>query len=117
MRIDSHLFFYRGNLLAVMCFDAKINFDDNAEFRQEEVFSMRDTHEEDPREVRATVCVCCFASSGVGQKRVTYACCSESVNEVYLLGEKRGGGDWVFLLIVHCSLLNLGMTEYKKEAR
>lgn len=38
-------------LFAVMCFDAKINFDDNAEFRQDEVFEMRDTNEEDPREV------------------------------------------------------------------
>lgn len=34
-----------------MCFDAKVNFDDNAEFRQDEVFAMRDTQEEDPREV------------------------------------------------------------------
>lgn len=34
-----------------MCFDAKVNFDDNAEYRQEKVFSMRDTNEEDPREV------------------------------------------------------------------
>jgi succinyl-CoA synthetase beta subunit len=37
----------------VVAFDAKINFDDNAAFRQKEVFAMRDTTEEDPREVEA----------------------------------------------------------------
>lgn len=30
----------------VLCFDAKIVFDDNASFRQEEIFAMRDTAEE-----------------------------------------------------------------------
>lgn len=34
----------------VVC-DAKINFDDNAEFRQKQVFSYRDRSQEDPREV------------------------------------------------------------------
>eukprot|EP00163_Fabomonas_tropica_P006522 TRINITY_DN1607_c3_g1_i2.p1 TRINITY_DN1607_c3_g1~~TRINITY_DN1607_c3_g1_i2.p1 ORF type:complete len:428 (-),score=156.64 TRINITY_DN1607_c3_g1_i2:142-1425(-) len=38
----------------LMCVDAKINFDDNAQFRQEEVFAMRDVTEEDPREVAAS---------------------------------------------------------------
>ena len=37
----------------VVCFDAKINFDDNAKFRQEEVFSMDDETETDPRETEA----------------------------------------------------------------
>lgn len=37
----------------VVCFDAKITFDDNAEFRQPEIFAMRDTQEENPREVQA----------------------------------------------------------------
>ena len=38
-----------------MCFDAKINFDDNAEFRQTEIFSMEEvTEEKDPREVEAS---------------------------------------------------------------
>ncbi|KAN0018373.1 hypothetical protein ACTFIV_002980 [Dictyostelium citrinum] len=37
----------------VICMDAKINFDDNASFRQKEIFAMRDTAEEDPREVEA----------------------------------------------------------------
>ena len=38
----------------VVCFDAKINFDDNAEFRQKEVFAMDDMAESDPREVEAS---------------------------------------------------------------
>ena len=36
----------------VVC-DAKINFDDNAEFRQKDVFAFRDRSQEDPREVEA----------------------------------------------------------------
>ena len=31
--------------------DAKLNFDDNAAFRQKEIFALRDTSQEDPREV------------------------------------------------------------------
>jgi len=38
----------------VYCVDAKIGFDDNASFRQKEIFSQRDTAEEDPREVEAS---------------------------------------------------------------
>jgi len=38
----------------VVCIDAKINFDDNAEFRHGDIFEMRDTSQEDPREVRAS---------------------------------------------------------------
>jgi len=37
----------------VMCVDAKLNFDDNASFRQKEVFAMRDTSMEDERDVKA----------------------------------------------------------------
>lgn len=37
----------------VLCMDAKLNFDDNAEFRQKEIFSWRDTSQEDPAEVKA----------------------------------------------------------------
>uniref|UniRef100_A0A6I8S2U2 Succinate--CoA ligase [GDP-forming] subunit beta, mitochondrial n=1 Tax=Xenopus tropicalis TaxID=8364 RepID=A0A6I8S2U2_XENTR len=37
----------------VVCFDAKINFDDNAEFRQKEIFAMDDTSETDPIENEA----------------------------------------------------------------
>ena len=36
-----------------MCFDAKISFDDNAKFRQKEIFAQEDTSENDPREVEA----------------------------------------------------------------
>eukprot|EP00742_Colponemidia_sp_Colp-10_P002190 GILJ01002340.1.p1 GENE.GILJ01002340.1~~GILJ01002340.1.p1 ORF type:complete len:436 (+),score=87.75 GILJ01002340.1:48-1355(+) len=35
------------------CVDAKINFDDNASFRQKDIFAMRDSSMEDPREVAA----------------------------------------------------------------
>ncbi|GAB1215000.1 Succinate--CoA ligase [ADP-forming] subunit beta, mitochondrial [Aspergillus terreus] len=37
----------------VMAMDAKLGFDDNAEFRQKEVFSWRDTTQEDADEVKA----------------------------------------------------------------
>ena len=37
----------------VLCMDAKLNFDDNADFRQEEVFSWRDKSQEDADEVKA----------------------------------------------------------------
>lgn len=40
-----------GNLIAA---DAKIGFDDNAAFRQKEIFDMRDESQEDPREVAAS---------------------------------------------------------------
>lgn len=33
--------------------DAKLNFDDNAEFRQKDIFALRDTSQEDSREVQA----------------------------------------------------------------
>jgi len=41
----------KGN---VLCMDCKINFDDNAEFRQEEAFALRDRSQEDQREVDAS---------------------------------------------------------------
>ena len=34
--------------------DAKFGFDDNAAFRQQEIFSLRDTAQEDQREVQAS---------------------------------------------------------------
>lgn len=37
----------------VVC-DAKVNFDDNAEWRQKDIFARRDTSQEDPREVDAS---------------------------------------------------------------
>ena len=36
-----------------MCVDAKLNFDDNAAFRQKNIYDMRDVSMEDPRDVRA----------------------------------------------------------------
>ncbi|RHZ82697.1 hypothetical protein Glove_104g37 [Diversispora epigaea] len=38
----------------VLCMDAKLNFDDNAEFRQKDIFLLRDTSQEDSREVAAS---------------------------------------------------------------
>lgn len=37
----------------VISVDAKLNFDDNAQFRQKEIFDMEDTSESDPKEVEA----------------------------------------------------------------
>ncbi|KAK7948322.1 beta-succinyl CoA synthetase precursor [Apiospora hydei] len=37
----------------VLCMDAKFGFDDNADYRQKEIFTWRDTTQEDPEEVRA----------------------------------------------------------------
>ena len=44
---------YRFKPSPVLCVDAKLNFDDNADFRQQDIFSQRDTSQEDPGEVRA----------------------------------------------------------------
>jgi succinyl-CoA synthetase beta subunit len=38
---------------SIYCVDAKIGFDDNAIFRHEDIYEMRDLAEEDPREVEA----------------------------------------------------------------
>ena len=37
----------------LLCLDAKLNFDDNASFRQQELWKARDLSQEDSREVRA----------------------------------------------------------------
>merc|ERR550537_1891267 len=37
----------------VLVCDSKVNFDDNAEFRQKEIHSQRDVSQEDPAEVQA----------------------------------------------------------------
>ena len=42
-----------GGGSTVMCMDAKFGFDDNADFRQKDIFKLRDTTQEDPREVAA----------------------------------------------------------------
>lgn len=41
----------KGNMIAL---DAKVNFDDNALFRQKSISELRDVEEEDPREVEAS---------------------------------------------------------------
>lgn len=41
------------SLSVVWCMDVKINFDDNAEYRQKDVFQLRDWSQEDPRDVEA----------------------------------------------------------------
>ena len=38
----------------ILCLDAKMNFDDNAIFRQPEIFKLRDLNEEDPTEIEAS---------------------------------------------------------------
>ncbi|MFL2898419.1 MAG: ADP-forming succinate--CoA ligase subunit beta [Candidatus Pelagibacter sp.] len=38
----------------ILCLDAKINFDDNALFRQSEIMELRDLNEEDPTEIEAS---------------------------------------------------------------
>jgi len=38
----------------VMALDAKMNFDDNAMFRQKDILALRDLNEEDPREIEAS---------------------------------------------------------------
>lgn len=41
------------DITIVLCMDAKLNFDDNADFRQKAVFELRDFTQEDPREIAA----------------------------------------------------------------
>ena len=47
-----HLFLFQSPI-SVYCLDAKIRFDDNAEFRQKAIFDQRDLTQEDPLEVEA----------------------------------------------------------------
>ena len=51
----------------VLAMDAKLGFDDNAEFRQKEVFSWRDRSQEDADEVKA--------AEYVSQTKCTHVCC------------------------------------------
>ena len=58
LRLKSSLFRFSPHLNChpvptVLCMDAKINFDDNSEYRQKEVFGLRDWSQEDPRDVEA----------------------------------------------------------------
>ncbi|RTG91205.1 succinyl-CoA synthetase beta subunit, partial [Schistosoma bovis] len=40
--------------IALVCMDCKMNFDDNAAFRQKEIFAQRDWSQEDERDVKAS---------------------------------------------------------------
>jgi|EP00945_MAST-04E_sp_MAST-4E-sp1_P002073 succinyl-CoA synthetase beta subunit len=44
---------YAGGESQVFCVDAKLGFDDNAEYRQKDIYAQRDTSMEDERDVRA----------------------------------------------------------------
>lgn len=45
---------YNTNIaVTVFCLDAKFRFDDNAEWRQKELFALRDITQEDPKEIEA----------------------------------------------------------------
>ena len=39
--------------IVVLCMDCKINFDDNADFRQKEIFALKDDTQEDARDSKA----------------------------------------------------------------
>lgn len=41
------------SMLIDFCLDAKFRFDDNADFRQKEIFALRDWTQEDEKEVEA----------------------------------------------------------------
>ena len=58
-------------LFSVYCVDAKFNFDDNADFRQKDIFAMKDWSQEDPREEQA-------AKSNVEQYRLSFSAFDES---------------------------------------
>jgi len=45
--------FVETNEGTIMCMDAKLNFDDNTEFRQKETFTLEDPTQKDSREVEA----------------------------------------------------------------
>lgn len=49
----SILMLYMFYIFSVYCLDAKFRFDDNAQFRQKELFQLRDTTQEDPKEIEA----------------------------------------------------------------
>ena len=53
-KCDTCVYQFALSLSIVVCFDAKINFDDNAKFRQQKIFEQEDNSETDPREVQAT---------------------------------------------------------------
>lgn len=76
-----YLHFTMSCILPVVCFDAKINFDDNAEFRQKDVFAMDDLSESDPTETEAAKWglkyigmdgnIACFGKDGRKEKKIS----------------------------------------------
>ncbi len=77
----------------VVCMDAKISFDENAEYRQKDVFSLRDWSQEDPRDVAAaraginyiglTGSIGCLGQSVPKKKRLSYVVCTSKVCGVH----------------------------------
>lgn len=58
MHVTCYLFILRillnvSSVLIDFCLDAKFRFDDNADFRQKEIFALRDWTQEDEKEVEA----------------------------------------------------------------
>jgi succinyl-CoA synthetase beta subunit len=62
---------YSNEPETVFCVDAKLNFDDNASFRQKEIYAMRDKSMEDPRDVRAEEAGLNFVGLGKFKRIVT----------------------------------------------
>ena len=50
--------------------DAKLNFDDNAAYRRKEIFALRDTTQEDPREVYLLVLLFVLHYMGLNMQAV-----------------------------------------------
>jgi succinyl-CoA synthetase beta subunit len=61
-----------GKLVAA---DAKLGFDDNAAFRQEELFAMRDESQEDPRRAAARLCAPTLRAAAARSRRGARAGC------------------------------------------
>ncbi|KAH8855243.1 Succinate--CoA ligase [ADP-forming] subunit beta, mitochondrial [Schistosoma japonicum] len=55
----------------VICMDCKMNFDDNAAFRQKEIFAQRDWSQEDERDVKATNAGLNYIVNGAGLAMAT----------------------------------------------
>ncbi|KAE8298076.1 Succinate--CoA ligase [GDP-forming] subunit beta, mitochondrial [Larimichthys crocea] len=105
----------------VVCFDAKINFDDNAEFRQKAVFAMDDMTESDPTEMEAAKWdlkyigldgnIACFVNgAGVKERQVYEAfklLTADPKVEAILVN--------IFGGIVNCAIIANGITKACRE--
>lgn len=72
-------------IVTVYCVDAKINFDDNASFRQKDIFAYRDHSQEDSREVAASKFELNYIGMDGNIGKVYYTNCRRLKNGVYLL--------------------------------